>query len=162
MINNALSISPGDSNRSFTFRALHEADRTNETVNLGFGNLPNKVTAGARNTATVSITDDDVLVRTSNDDDDDSDDDDSDDDDQDEKSEIDPLSNIVDSDTSGNRAPVFVEGVSTRRTVPEHAERAAYIGSPVIATDPDGDVLTSSLGMFSTGKPSSLIAPGAS
>ena len=62
------------------------------------------------------------------------------------RAEIDPLSNIVDSDTSGNRAPVFVEGVSTRRTVPEHAERAAYIGSPVIAIDPDGDVLTYSLG----------------
>ena len=139
--NDALSLSPGDSNRSFTFRALHESDRSNETVNLGFGNLPNKVTAGARNTATVSITDDDVLVRTSN-----NDDDDSDDDDQDEKSEIAPLSNIVDSDTWGNRAPVFVEGVSTRRTVPEHAERAAYVGSPVIATDPDGDVLTYSLG----------------
>ena len=140
--NNTLSISPGDSNRSFTFRALHESDRSNETVTLGFGNLPNKVTAGARNTATVRITDDDLLVRTFDDDDDD----DSDDDDQDEKSEIDPLSNIVDSDTSGNRAPVFVEGVSTRRTVPEHAKRAAYIGSPVIATDPDGDVLTYSLG----------------
>ena len=146
LINNALSISPGDSNRSFTFRALHEADRSNETVNLGFGNLPSKVTAGARNTATVSIIDDDLIVRTSNDDDNDNDDDDSDDDDQDQKSEIDPLSNIVDSDTSGNRAPVFVEGVSTRRTVPEHAERAAYIGSPLIATDPDGDVLTYSLG----------------
>ena len=146
LINNALSISPGDSNRSFTFRALHEADRSNETVNLGFGNLPSKVTAGARNTATVSITDDDLLVRTSNDDDNDNDDDDYDDDDQEEKSEIDPLSNIVDSDTSGNRAPVFVEGVSTRRTVPEHAERAAYIGSPVIATDLDGDLLTYSLG----------------
>ena len=139
--NNTLSISPGDSNRSFTFRALHESDRSNETVTLGFGNLPNKVTAGARNTATVRITDDDLLVRISNDDDDDSDDDD-----QDEKSEIDPLSNIVDSGTSGNRAPVFVEGVSTRRTVPEHAKRAVYIGSPVIATDPDGDVLTYSLG----------------
>ena len=143
--NNALSISPGDSNRSFTFRALHETDRNNETVNLGFGDLPNKVNAGARDTATVSITDDDVLVRAINDDDD-YDDDDYDDDDQEEKSEIDPLSNIVDSDTSGNRAPVFVEGVSTRRTVPEHAERAAYIGSPVIAIDPDGDVLTYSLG----------------
>ena len=33
--NNALSISPGDSNRSFTFRALHESDRSNETVNPG-------------------------------------------------------------------------------------------------------------------------------
>ena len=64
------------------------------------------------------------------------DDDDSDDDEQDEKTEIDPISNIVDSDTAGNRAPVFVEGVSTRRTVPEHAERAAYIGSPVIAIRP--------------------------
>ena len=142
LTNNALSIAPGDINRSFTFRALHEADRSNETVNLGFGNLPNKVTAGARNTATVSIIDDDLIVRTSNDDDED----DSDDDDADDKREPDPLSNIVDSDTSGNRAPVFVEGVSTRRTVPEHAKRAAYIGSPVIATDPDGDVLTYSIG----------------
>ena len=141
LTNNALSIAPGDSNRSFTFRALHEADRSNETVNLGFGNLPNKVTAGARNTATMSITDDDLIVRTSNDDDDDSDDDDADD-----KREPDPLRNIVDSSTSGNRAPVFVEGVSTKRSVPEHAKRAVYIGSPVVATDPDGDVLTYSLG----------------
>ena len=141
LTNNALSIAPGESNRRFTFRALHEADRSNETVNLGFGNLPNKVTAGARNTATVSIIDDDRIVRTGNDDDDDSDDDDADD-----KREPDPLSNIVDSSTSGNRAPVFVEGVSTKRSVPEHAKRAVYIGSPVVATDPDGDVLTYSLG----------------
>ena len=139
---NTLSIAPGETYRSFTFRALHESDRSNETVTLGFGSLPNKVTAGARDSTTVSITDDDLLVRTF----DENEDDDSDDDEQDEKTEIDPISNIVDSDTSGNRAPVFVEGVSTRRTVPEHAERAAYIGSPVIATDPDGDVLTYSLG----------------
>ena len=139
---NTLSIAPGETYRSFTLRALHDTDRSNETVTLGFGSLPSKVTAGARDSTTVSITDDDLLVRTF----DENEDDDSDDDEQDEKTEIDPISNIVDSDTSGNRAPVFVEGVSTRRTVPEHAERAAYIGSPVIATDPDGDVLTYSLG----------------
>ena len=51
---NTLSIAPGETYRSFTLRALHDTDRSNETVTLGFGNLPSKVTAGARNTATVT------------------------------------------------------------------------------------------------------------
>ena len=63
-------------------------------MTLGFGSLPSKVTAGARDSTTVSITDDDLLVRTF----DENEDDDSDDDEQDEKTEIDPISNIVDSE----------------------------------------------------------------
>ena len=111
-------------------------------MTLGFGNLPSKVTAGARNTATVSITDDDLLVRTSNDDDDD---------DYDEL-EPDPPAKIADSSTSGNQPPAFVEGISTRRSVPEHAERLAYVGDRLVATDPDDDVLTYSLGSMFDGE----------
>ncbi len=45
-----------------------------------------------------------------------------------------------------NRPPYFNEGVSTERDVQEHANRGVYIGEPVTATDPDGDVLTYGLG----------------
>ena len=136
---NALSVAPGDNSGSFTLRALHDSDRTNETVSLGFGSLTNKVTAGARNTATVSITDDDLIVRTSDDDDDDD-------------LEPGPPSKIDDSSTSGNQPPVFVEGVSARRSVPEHAKQAVSVGSPVVATDPDGDPLTYFLADMFDGK----------
>ena len=141
---NTLSIAPGETHRSFILRALHDADRSNETVTLGFGSLPSKVTAGARNTATVSITDDDLLVRAINDDDDD-------DDDYDELAP-DPPAKIADSSTSGNQPPAFVEGISTRRSVPEHAERLAYVGNRLVAIDPDDDVLTYSLGSMFDGE----------
>lgn len=45
-----------------------------------------------------------------------------------------------------NRPPYFNEGVSTERGVEEHTNRGIYIGEPVTATDPDGDVLTYALG----------------
>ena len=45
-----------------------------------------------------------------------------------------------------NRPPYFIEGVSTERDVEEHTSRAVYIGEPVTAKDPDGDVLTYALG----------------
>ncbi len=45
-----------------------------------------------------------------------------------------------------NRPPYFNEGVSTVRDVEEHTVRGIYIGEPVTATDPDGDVLTYALG----------------
>ena len=45
-----------------------------------------------------------------------------------------------------NRPPYFEEGVSTSRDVEEHANRGIYIGEPVTAIDPDGDVLTYGLG----------------
>ncbi len=45
-----------------------------------------------------------------------------------------------------NRPPYFNEGVSTDPSVTEHTNRAVYLGDPVTATDPDGDVLTYALG----------------
>ena len=48
--------------------------------------------------------------------------------------------------TEPNRPPYFDEGVATERSVTEHTDRAVYLGDPVTATDPDGDVLTYALG----------------
>ena len=48
--------------------------------------------------------------------------------------------------SDANRPPYFNEGVATERTIVEHTRRAAFLGDPVTATDPDGDVLTYALG----------------
>ena len=48
--------------------------------------------------------------------------------------------------SDANRPPYFDEGVATERSVTEHTDRALYLGDPVTATDPDGDVLTYALG----------------
>ena len=50
----------GDTEKSFTFTAAQDAvDDDGESVKLGFGALPARVTAGTRDEATVSITDND-------------------------------------------------------------------------------------------------------
>ena len=139
LTSNDLSFAPGDSSRSFTLRAVSDSDRDNETVTLGFGNsLPAKVVAGARNTATVSINDDDRITTNSNN----NDKGDSDD----LPGVLDPRQSVISVSPPANRAPVFTEGVSTTRSVAEHTDRAIYIGEPVTATDADGDQLTYSLG----------------
>ncbi len=54
--------------------------------------------------------------------------------------------NVTDVDeTPTAHAPVFVEGSSTERSVPENTPAGRNIGSPVTATDEDEDVLTYSL-----------------
>ncbi len=50
------------------------------------------------------------------------------------------------SDVSENRAPVFTDGTSTTRSIPENTAAGRNIGSPVAATDADGDPLTYTLG----------------
>ncbi len=49
-------------------------------------------------------------------------------------------------DVQENRAPVFTDGVNTTRTVAENTGSGIDIGSPIAATDADGDDLTYSLG----------------
>ena len=44
-----------------------------------------------------------------------------------------------------NRHPVFTEGRSTRRAVAENTASGQNIGTPIAATDPDGDTLTYTL-----------------
>ena len=57
---------------------------------------------------------------------------------------IDVVINITDVDE--NRSPVFTEGTSTTRTIPENTHADVNIGRAVAATDPDDDKLTYSLG----------------
>ena len=57
----SLTFAATETEQSFTFTAAaDEVDDDDESVALAFGTLPDGVTAGTTNTATVSITDDDV------------------------------------------------------------------------------------------------------
>ena len=49
-------------------------------------------------------------------------------------------------DTPGNNAPIFTEGTSTTRDIAENTATGTNIGTPVAATDADGDTLTYGLG----------------
>ena len=48
-------------------------------------------------------------------------------------------------DVNENNDPVFIEGRSTERSIPENTSAGSNIGSPVSATDEDEDILTYSL-----------------
>ena len=48
-------------------------------------------------------------------------------------------------DVAENSAPVFVEGSATERSIPENTPAGRNIGSPITATDADGDTLTYTL-----------------
>ena len=48
--------------------------------------------------------------------------------------------------TNVNDTPVFTEGSSTTRAIAENTASGSNIGAPIIATDPDGDTITYSLG----------------
>ena len=50
----------------------------------------------------------------------------------------------------GNRAPVFSEGSSTTRSIAENTVSGTNLGTPVAATDADGDTLTYSLDSTTT------------
>ena len=132
-----LSFAPGDSSQRFSFQALQDFDQRTDTVDLGFGQLPDKVVAGGSDTAGVSINDDDrVILPTPT-----------------------PAPTPIptpaaaaggdggsNSDGSPvNQAPVFTEGISATRSVAEDTGWAIYIGKPVAATDADKDLLTYSL-----------------
>ena len=136
LTNGALAFVPGDSSRSFTFQALEDTDTNDETVTLGFGQLPNKVTAGDRSTSVVTIDDDDFT-----------------------SSRRRPGSRggggggggsggggNYGSSSSANKAPVFTEGTSASRSVAENTAAGVNIGAPVTATDADKDTLTYTVG----------------
>ena len=55
--------------------------------------------------------------------------------------------NVTDIDeTATAHAPVFIEGSATERSIPENTPAGRNIGTPVTATDEDGDALTYTLG----------------
>ena len=57
-----VTFNSGDTSKTFTFSATDDTfDDDNESVLLGFGNMPEDgVTAGSPNQTTVNITDDDT------------------------------------------------------------------------------------------------------
>ena len=127
----AVAFSQGADSGSFTITAAQDEDSSNETLTLGFGTLPGGVVAGTRATATVTIDDDDPAV----------------------------VYNPPPQRRRGgggsrrrgsggwvmgseNYPPVFMEGPTASREVPENIGTAANIGYPVTATDPNLDKLT--------------------
>ena len=174
LTNGELPFVPGNTSVSFTFRANHDSDKSNETVTLALGTLPTKILAGSITSVTVRINDDDNTppprrptppsTPTTT-------------------TQPTPTPKIPSTPTppggggggggfffggfgggsgsggsgsggssgggtssDANRPPYFDEGVATERSVTEHTDRAVYLGDPVTATDPDGDVLTYALG----------------
>ena len=118
-----VAFSQGANSGSFTITAAQDEDSSNETLNLGFGTMPGGVSAGSPATASVTIDDDDPRWST-----------------------IRHRAAAVAAapaarqwrlgNGSENYPPVFMEGPTASREVPEIARKAANIGYPVTATDP--------------------------
>ena len=126
----ALAFSPGAGSRNFTIQAVQDTDSSDETVDLGFGQLPGKVMTGSTQTARVTINDDDPVNRVGS-------------------GNGNPGGvgkSSSNSSTPVNRAPVFAEGDSTARSVEENTAAGTGIGDPVAATDADKDSLAYTLG----------------
>ena len=60
----ALNFSQGSRTRSFVITALQDDDRQDETLNLGFGRLPQGISLGSTPRVTVTIQDDDAAATT--------------------------------------------------------------------------------------------------
>ncbi len=133
-----LSFSTGASSGSFTVEALQDRDTGSETLTLGFGRLPGKVTAGTQGTAGVTINDDDLPV----------------------------VKNPPPTKGRGghsrrrsrgggggsiglpvivNSPPVFADGASAARVIAENTAAPTALGAPVRATDPENDRINYSL-----------------
>ncbi len=122
----ALAFATGASSASFTVAAVQDTDTSNETLTLGFGQLPGKVTEGTHSTAGITINDDDPPAVYNP-----------------------PPSrrggSIGGSGSIVNQAPVFTEGGSAARVVAENAAAGTNIGAPIAATDADKDPIAYTL-----------------
>ena len=124
-----LSFISGDSSASFTISTVDDSDRDAETLDLSFGDLPEDVSEGTQATAQVNFNDTTPA----------------------------PRSNTGGRSGGGvgggykisaqqtNRPPVFREGANTQRSIAEDVSIQTNLGTPVSATDPDGDTLTYTL-----------------
>ena len=121
-----LSFTTEDPSASFTITTVDDSDRDVETINLSFGNLPNRVSEGTQATARVTINDTTPAPRSNTR----------------GRSGGDGYKISV---QQTNRPPVFTEGANTQRFVAEDAANPTNLGTPVSATDPDGDTLTYTL-----------------
>ena len=164
-----LAFAADDTSQTFTVKAEEDGDQRNETVILGFGELPEGVKAGSLNTATVTIVDDDTepigggnsgggnggnsggssgggggsSSSTPNTPVTRADEEPPEETPIEEEVDGSDDNDVVDDGSGGagaaNQAPVFTEGDRTERIVAEQAAKGTNIGAPVTATDADGD-----------------------
>lgn len=111
LANGALSFNIGQSVKAFMFAASEDADTNNETVRLGFGALPEGVSAGSQRMTTVTIIDNDVPVTGGG--------------------------SGGSSISRRNGPPRFVERYNAVRSVAENTPAGTPVGDPVAANDPD-------------------------
>ena len=125
-----LSFASGDTSKYLTISTTSDPDSEDETVTLAFGNLPASVTTGTNATARVTI-------------------------EESSESSSRGRRNTRSNEGGGgasfslqqsNQPPEFTEGGNAQRTVAEDSAIPTNLGSPVSATDPDGDTLTYTLG----------------
>ena len=168
----SLTFDIGATSQTFTVMAKEDRDWNNETLVLGFGQLPSGVTASGQKTARVNIDDDETRPSTGGNNGGGSGGGNSGGGSSNNGGgsgggssstsnttvtrsaaappKETPVEEEVDesaddgSGTAGeaNQAPVFTEGDLTERTVAEQAAKGTNIGAPVTATDADGDTLT--------------------
>ena len=153
-----LTFESSDTSKSFSVSTTNDSDRDDETVNLRFGTLPAAVGTGSQSTASLTINDTTPAPRTntnpnpnsgggggggggggsstkSN----------SGGNSGGSYSNF-QRSNVPAYVPPSNRAPSFVEGDSTHRSIAENSAGSVNIGSPVAATDWDNDDLTYYIG----------------
>ena len=102
--NNVLVFAVGEDLKSFTIQTQRDSDRNDETISLGFGTITGAV-AGSPSTATITI------------------------DDTTPSSSSPPSGN-----GGGGGGPVFSEGPSATRSIPENTAGGEDIGDPITAT----------------------------
>ena len=59
-IPSSVTFNAGDTSQTVAFTAVDDADQDDESVQIGFGTLPSRVSSGVTNTTTVTINDDDT------------------------------------------------------------------------------------------------------
>ncbi len=124
-----LSFISGDSSASFTISTVDDSDRDAETLDLSFGDLPEDVSEGTQATAQVNINDTTPAPRSNTG----------------GRSGRGVGGGHIISVRQTNRPPVFREGANTQRSIAEDVSIQTNLGTPVSATDPDGDTLTYTL-----------------
>ena len=130
-----VSFAFGDTSKTFTISTTNDSDRSDETVNLGFGTLPAAVGTGTQSTAELTINDTPPAPRTTTNNDGNG------------GSNTGGGGGGVGSYTpTANQAPYFTDGPSTVRRVAEMSEAGTNVSTRVSAKDADGNTLTYSLG----------------
>ena len=110
LVSGALPVAPGQISKSFRVMTNSDTDTDDETVRLGFGQLPRGVSSGNNRVTTITISDDDVAVDT-----------------------------VRRSGGSAvrNSRPRFDERHNAVRSIEENVPVGTEVGAPVSATDAD-------------------------